>query len=71
MPIGLAVDGVNRHDSKLVQETLKSILFLRPPATRRNPQGLCLEKGHDNGAVRLLVEMFGYTTHIKARGQEA
>ena len=71
MPIGLAIDGANRHDSKLVKATVKSIPIKRPPASRRKPQGLCLDKGYDYDSVRDLVQTFGYTAHIKARGEEA
>lgn len=71
MPIGLAIDGANRHDSKMVQATLESIPVKRPTPTRKNPQGMCLDKGYDYDNVRDLVTTFGYTAHIKARGEEA
>ncbi len=71
VPIGLAIDGANRHDSKLVKATLKSIPVKRPKTSKRNPQGMCLDKGYDYDTVRDLVKEFGYTAHIKARGEEA
>lgn len=71
MPIGLAIDGANRHDSKMVEATLESIPVKRPKPTRKNPQGMCLDKGYDYDNVRDLVKEFGYTAHIKARGEEA
>ena len=71
MPIGLAIDGANRHDSKMVKATLESIPVKRPKPTRKNPQGMCLDKGYDFDRVRDLVKEFGYTAHIKARGEEA
>ena len=71
VPIGLAVAGANRHDSKMVEATLESILVSRPKPTRRKPQGMCLDKGYDSGEVRDLVKEFGYTAHIRARGEEA
>ena len=71
MPIGLAIDGANRHDSKLVAATVQSIPVPRPHPTRRKPQGMCLDKGYDYDSVRDLVQTFGYTAHIKARGEEA
>ena len=71
MPIGLAIDGANRHDSKMVEATLESIPVKRPKPTRKNPQGMCLDKGYDYDNVRDLVREFGYTAHIKARGEEA
>jgi transposase len=71
LPIGLAIDGANRHDSKLVEATLKSVPVPRPKPTRKQPQGMCLDKGYDYDRVRDLVKEFGYTAHIKARGEEA
>ena len=71
VPIGLAIEGANRHDCKLVEATLESIPLKRPKSTRKKPQGICLDKGYDYKTVRDLVEAFGYTAHIKARGEEA
>jgi len=69
--VGVAVDGANRHDSKMVQATLESVPVKRPKPTRKRPQGMCLDKGYDYDSVRDLVRAFGYTAHIKARGEEA
>ena len=71
MPIGLAVDGANRNDFKLARETIESIPVLRPRPSRRHPQGLCLDKGYDYDEVYALAEEFGYTAHIRSRGEEA
>lgn len=71
MPIGLAVDGANRHDSKLARATITSIPVARPRPTRRRRQGLCLDKGYDYDEVRDLAKEFGYTAPIHARGEEA
>lgn len=71
MPIGLAIDGANRHDMKLVEATVESIPVPRPEPTKQTPQGMCLDKGYDYDSVRDLVKEFGYTAHIKARGEEA
>lgn len=71
MPIGLAIDGANRNDFKLVKETLASIPVPRPEADGDQPQGLCLDKGYDYDEVRDLAKEFGYTAHIRSRGQEA
>ena len=71
MPIGLAVAGANRHDMKLVRETLDSLIVARPAPTAEQPQGLCLDKGYDFAEVRDTVAEFGFTAHIRARGEEA
>jgi hypothetical protein len=71
VPIGLAVEGAHRHDCKMVQETLASIPIARPEPTPDTPQGMCLDKGYDYDAVRDLLAEFGFTAHIRARGEEA
>lgn len=71
MPIGLAVDGANRHDMKLTRETIESMVVERPEPTPEQPQGMCLDKGYDYQAVREILEEFGFTAHIRSRSQEA
>jgi putative transposase len=71
VPLGLAVAGANRHDMKLVRETIDSIVVARPAPTAEQPQGLCLDKGYDYAEVRDTVAEFGFTAHIRARGEEA
>jgi transposase len=71
VPISLVIDGANRHDFKLTRQTLESIPVARPTPTTAAPQGLCLDKGYDFQEVRDLLTEFGYTAHIRARGEEA
>ena len=71
VPLGVAVDGANRNDFKMTRETIQSIPVDRPKPTRRKPQGLCLDKGYDYNEVWDLAVEFGYTAHIRARGEEA
>jgi len=70
VPIGLAVAGANRHDMKLVRETIENIVIERPTPTAEQPQGMCLDKGYDFQAVRDTLAEFGFTAHIRARGEE-
>lgn len=70
-PIGLAVAGANRHDCKMVAETLTSIPVERPAPTLEPPQGLCLDTGDDDDKVRALLAELGCTAHIRGRGEEA
>jgi putative transposase len=37
VPIGLAVEGANRHDMKLVRETIENIGVKRPEQTEEHP----------------------------------
>ncbi len=71
MPIGLTVEGANRHDMKLVRATSESIVVERPAPTDEQPQGMCLAKGYDYDEVRDTLREFGFTAHIRARGEEA
>ena len=71
MPIGLSVAGANRHDMKLVRPTLESLVIERPQPTAEQEQHLCLDKGYDYDEVRAIVAEFGFTAHIRSRGEEA
>jgi putative transposase len=71
VPIGLAVEGAKRHDFRMVEATLMSIPIERPTSTPAQPQGICLDKGDDDDAVRELLAECGFTAHIRARGEEA
>jgi putative transposase len=71
VPIGLAVEGANRHDMKLVRETIESIVVDRPEPTEEQPQNMCLDKGYDYQEVRDTLIEFGFTAHIRTRGEEA
>ena len=71
IPIGLAVEGANRHDFKMARATITSIPIARPEPTPEKPQGMCLDTGYDDDEVRHLLTAFGFTAHIRARGEEA
>jgi putative transposase len=71
VPIGLTITGANRHDMKLVRATLESIVIERPQPTPEQMQNLCLDKGYDYAEVRAIVTEFGFTAHIRSRGEEA
>jgi putative transposase len=71
VPLAVAVAGANRHDMKLVRVTLEQIVVARPAPTAEQPQGLCLDKGYDYDEVRATVAEFGFTAHIRSRGEEA
>jgi putative transposase len=71
VPLGLVVAGANRHDMKLVKQTVKSLVVKRPRPTKKRPQGMCLDKGYDYEEVRETLRQFGFTAHIRARGEEA
>jgi len=71
VPIGLAIEGANRHDMKLVRPTIESIVIERPEPSEEQPPGMCLDKGYDYDEVRDILREFGFTAHIRPRGEEA
>lgn len=71
VPVGAVIDGANRNDFKLARATVESIPVERPKPGPGEPQGMCLDKGYDYDEVRDLLNEFGFTAHIRPRGEEA
>jgi transposase len=71
MPIEVAIDGANRHDMKLVRATIARIVVARPAPTEERPQCVCLDKGYDDDEVRATLRAFGFTAHVRSRGEES
>jgi transposase len=69
IPFSVCVDGANRHNKKLVKRTLDAIFFERP-SPEDIIQNICMDKGYDFPDIRKLVEEYGYTAHIKSRGEK-
>ena len=56
-------------DFKLIRETFDVIQIQRPgPMTK---SGVCMDKGYDFPEVREIAKEFGFTAHIRCRGEEA
>jgi putative transposase len=70
VPVGIAHEGANRHDQKLLAETLGSIPIERPKPTPQTPHGLCLDRAYDAPAMHELAIEHGLTPHIRTRGEE-
>lgn len=68
--MGVTVEGANRHDMKLMGPTLASMVVERPEPTEDAPQHMCLDKGYDYPEIHQLLAEFGYTAHIRSRGEE-
>jgi putative transposase len=68
--LGVAIDGANRHDMKLVEATLCQMIVGLEEPSEDAPQHLCLDKGYDFDAVRQTLAEWGYTAHIRRRGEE-
>lgn len=56
---------------KMVRDTFENIQVERPKPTKKEPQGICQDKGYDYDDVRELDHEFGFTAHIQSRGEEA
>jgi len=70
VPLGVAVDGANVHDQKLVEETLDNIPVERPQPTPAKPQHLCLDKGYVGEPVEREVRRRHYIPHLPAKGTD-
>jgi putative transposase len=70
IPLAVVVSGANRHDKKMLADTLANTVVPRPRPAKYRRQHLCLDKGYDYPDTRRMVEALEYVEHIKARGQE-
>lgn len=71
IPIAIAVEGANRHDVKLARPTIENIVIKKPRPTKKKKQNLCLDAGYVGDEVQDLANEFGFTLHVRPRGEEA
>lgn len=69
-PTGVVIAPANVHDTKLLAETLDSIVVERPDPGGDRPQNLSLDKGFDNPTGREAALSRSYTPHIRRIGEE-
>ena len=69
IPLSVVVDGANRHDKMLVKKTFDALIFERP-FLDDGIQNICMDKGYDYPDIRQLVKDYGYTAHIRSRGEQ-
>ena len=69
VPLSVSVDGANRHDMKLTKSTLQNVVIDKPEPTIKSKQHMCMDKGYDYPEVYELLEEYGYTIHIRVRGE--
>jgi len=70
VPLSLIDSGANRHDVKLLAETLDSIVIRRPKPARRRRQNLCADKGYSGKPAEAIIRGRGYIPHVRQIGQE-
>ena len=71
VPIGLAVDGANRPDLKMVRATIERIPVECPEPTAEEPPPMCLDNGYNDAEPKAIVEEFGFTVHVLKKKAEA
>lgn len=70
IPLAVAVEGANRHDSKLLVATLDGLVVARRSSEEeeetvpRREQHLCLDAAYDSESVRQELEARSYEPHI-------
>jgi putative transposase len=69
-PLAVVIGPANRHDTKLLADTLEAIVVERPEPTPEHPQHLCLDKGYDNPTGEQAVADHQYVGHIRRIGEE-
>lgn len=69
IPIGIVVAPANCNDFKLAESTLRSIAVDKPDPESL-AQHICLDKGYDYSEIDLLVEEWGYVSHIRRKGED-
>jgi putative transposase len=68
--LGVAIDGANVHDTKLLGATIEAIVVERPKPTAKDPQNLCLDAGYDNPTGRTTADKHRYVAHIRPIREE-
>jgi putative transposase len=71
IPLSVIVDGANSHDKKLVKKTFDAIV-LESPSLDDGIQNIYIYiyKGYNYPDIRQLVNNYGYTAHIRSRGEK-
>jgi transposase len=70
IPLAVVVTGANGNDFKETRNVIRNIVVKRPKPTKRKKQNLCLDKGYDFPEVKELVKRYGYTAHIRLKGED-
>lgn len=71
IPLSILADGANRHDVKLARPTIENLQVKKPRVTKKRKQHLCLDAGYVGDEIEELAREFGFTLHVRPRGEEA
>lgn len=69
IPIGVAIEGANRHNMKMTQATLEAQRMLPSEHEAEPVQNLCLDKGYDYEEVREILTAWEYIGDIPPRAR--
>lgn len=69
VPLGVALEGANRHDMKITEATLESQRIVPPDTGEKWLRNLCLDKGYDYEEVRQILMAWGYVGHIPPKDE--
>ena len=69
IPLSILAAGANRHDVKLARPTIENLQVKKPKPTHK--QNLCLDAAYVGDEVQELAREFGFTLHVRPRGEEA
>lgn len=64
VPLAIEVGPANRHEVKMLAETLDGVVVARRVPSEEEKQNLCLDKGYAGEPVQQEVEARGYEVHV-------
>jgi transposase len=64
VPLAIEVAAANRHEVKMLAQTLDGVLLERPAASKGKKQNLCLDKGYAGKASQEVGQQRGYKVHV-------
>lgn len=70
-PLSIVVAPANVHDTKLLDETIESVVVERPRVKKYKTQHLCLDKAYDNPTGKRTVAKHSYQGHTRKIGEKA
>ncbi len=77
VPLTVAVEGANRHDSKILVATLEGLVVARPALGKEEEEAgfseqhfLCVDAAYDSEPVREELEARGYEPHTHLSGRQ-
>jgi putative transposase len=70
LPLAIAVDGANAHDTRLADPTLDAIVIARPEPSETAPQNLCLDAAYVGEKTEQVIKQHKYIGHVRGRSED-